>query len=542
MSRAQGARVTAIDGQRLDPRQLAAALPEPREIPDRGPAHFSPRPWKPIIAVLLAGLLPIVFFPGSWWWLVLISVMAGALWSLLTDWHAPEILRLTYHDHEIYTRLRTETGIEDERSARVLHTGDRVCPSGSWKAAQRDAREGSGSTFPFDLGDLFAFPEGPAPQNSPRIRYGARPGSFDLVVAVKPPSRYSDQLIIGLCTGSSHEHNVNDGFQRKRARPLRIDSGHCAVAAAVADALEALEYGPREPDLAEYLRSHHPPDARERAERIMLAAKLAERPSPHGPHRSSRVARSASPGVAAASSEPLRPTHLGRLWLEADREVRSRAARDIVLAWLHERSAGQHAPAKVEDFPDDRRGASGHFLSYRDVLTASRSLREEGLIEWGALDPLHGRRAWPTARGLDCVRQGGDVSAYLEGDHRKTEGIHVSIQQININGDVVNSNVVAASVIENSSIAVGKASISDELRILLSELHKSVAVLTAELPEDEAALAAHDLEALTIEATSPTPRRAFWRRAAHGLLAAAGTAAVGIPVVDLVNKIVALIT
>ena len=131
---------------------------------------------------------------------------------------------------------------------------------------------------------------------------------------------------------------------------------------------------------------------------------------------------------------------------------------------------------------------------------------------------------------------------YAEDAPRESEAIHVSFQQINIAGSVVNSNIVAAEIIENSSIAIPGANISNELKELLTELHKSVAALTAELPEDEAALAAQDLEALTKEATSPAPRKAFWRRAADGLLAAASTvAAVGVPVVELTSKIITLL-
>jgi hypothetical protein len=132
---------------------------------------------------------------------------------------------------------------------------------------------------------------------------------------------------------------------------------------------------------------------------------------------------------------------------------------------------------------------------------------------------------------------------YAEDALRESEAIHVSIQKIHIAGSVVNSNIVAAEVIRNSSIAIASADISNDLKELLTELHKSVAALTAELPEDEAALAAQDLDALTKEATSPAPRKALWRRAANGLLAAASTAAaVGVPVMELTNKIITLLT
>ena len=94
---------------------------------------------------------------------------------------------------------------------------------------------------------------------------------------------------------------------------------------------------------------------------------------------------------------------------------------------------------------------------------------------------------------------------YAEDALRESEAIHVSIQKIHIAGSVVNSNIVGAEVIRNSSIVIASADISNDLKELLTELHKSVAALTAELPGDEAALAAQDLDVLTKEATSPTP-------------------------------------
>jgi hypothetical protein len=132
---------------------------------------------------------------------------------------------------------------------------------------------------------------------------------------------------------------------------------------------------------------------------------------------------------------------------------------------------------------------------------------------------------------------------YAEDTRIKTEAVHVSIQSIHIGGDVVNSNVVAANTIERSALTLRAASaLPEELKAVLTELHKAVGELTAALPDDEAELAARDLEELTAEATSGSPRPAFWRRAVDGLLAAAREVAdVGSPVVDLVTKVAVLL-
>ena len=101
------------------------------------------------------------------------------------------------------------------------------------------------------------------------------------------------------------------------------------------------------------------------------------------------------------------------MWLEADRTVRNEAARDVVLKWLHAENKTAGVPARVEDFPHYKRVVGRHFLSYKDVVTATRSLQREGFIECATLDPLHGLRAWLTARGVDSIRQEGSQTEYL---------------------------------------------------------------------------------------------------------------------------------
>jgi uncharacterized protein YjhX (UPF0386 family) len=122
-------------------------------------------------------------------------------------------------------------------------------------------------------------------------------------------------------------------------------------------------------------------------------------------------------------------------------------------------------------------------------------------------------------------------------------GANVTIQNISVGGDMIGVNAVAAHMIENSSFIVQSATtMSDELKATLTELHKAVAQLTATLPDDDAELVAHDLEDLTKEATAAKPRPKFWRRAADNLLAAAKTVSdVGVPIIDLVTRVVTLI-
>jgi hypothetical protein len=132
---------------------------------------------------------------------------------------------------------------------------------------------------------------------------------------------------------------------------------------------------------------------------------------------------------------------------------------------------------------------------------------------------------------------------YAEATPTKVEAAHVNMQTITIMGNVTNSNVVAAATIERSALSAGAATgASDDLKALLGELHEAVAALTTRLPDDGAELAARDLKDLTEEVVSGAPRPAFWRRAADGLLAAARKVTdVGLPVADLVTKVLALV-
>jgi hypothetical protein len=122
------------------------------------------------------------------------------------------------------------------------------------------------------------------------------------------------------------------------------------------------------------------------------------------------------------------------------------------------------------------------------------------------------------------------------------EPVNVTYKTVNINGKFVNSNVVVAESIEQSSIIVGHSHAPEELKKALQELHIATAEMTKHLPSDEAELAAHDLQTLAKEATSEKPRHAFLRRAADGLIAAAkATVEYGTPVIELIAKVSALL-
>ncbi|MFE4756058.1 hypothetical protein ACFRIB_38505 [Streptomyces mirabilis] len=123
-----------------------------------------------------------------------------------------------------------------------------------------------------------------------------------------------------------------------------------------------------------------------------------------------------------------------------------------------------------------------------------------------------------------------------------TEVSTVNFKTITISGGVFHAPVVIADKIERTVIMAATAP-TEELATALTDLAKSVATMSAALPEDEAELAAHDLEEITTLATSGEDKPARWRRAIDGLLSTAQRAAeVGAPVVDLVTKITQLVS
>lgn len=134
---------------------------------------------------------------------------------------------------------------------------------------------------------------------------------------------------------------------------------------------------------------------------------------------------------------------------------------------------------------------------------------------------------------LIATRAKGKVVVKLN-DNRKTIVLGA--------GTIVEGSVVAADSIQSSFNSVRQTVRDAQLAQYLEELHRAVAHLTAALDSDEAELAAADLKELVDEAGRPSPRMAFVRRAVESLVnLASRTAEVGLPVIELVQKIRELI-
>jgi hypothetical protein len=206
---------------------------------------------------------------------------------------------------------------------------------------------------------------------------------------------------------------------------------------------------------------------------------------------------------------------------------------------------------------EDLANADGDVFSVMDQLGAALTAESRGIVRLLLTDrkedarkhvALAAKRLEPLEKALDkalhAFQHIQSLLGYAEPVPREREEIHVTNQTINMNfyGNVVNSNVVAAKTVENSFNTLAKSEVGKEMKSALIELHKATAELTTHLADDEAQRAACDLEELAKEATSKSPRPAFWRRAADGLLSAAEkVATAGIPVVELVSKVTAML-
>ena len=123
------------------------------------------------------------------------------------------------------------------------------------------------------------------------------------------------------------------------------------------------------------------------------------------------------------------------------------------------------------------------------------------------------------------------------------ESINMSKNEIRIgDGAVIHGDVVAAGMIQNSFNKIASADISDELKELLKKLAMEVGKLNEVLPKDNAQQVARDLDTLTAEITSKSPRKELWQFTADSLKKAAmNVGEIGKPILELLAQIVPLL-
>lgn len=129
------------------------------------------------------------------------------------------------------------------------------------------------------------------------------------------------------------------------------------------------------------------------------------------------------------------------------------------------------------------------------------------------------------------------------------ETIHseaMNMTQISVtlgDGTVVHGDVVVAKTIENSFNKVQTSDIPEGLKRQLKEFTKAVASMNRKLPKESAEQVARDLQTLTDEATSKSPRKEWWTLSIDGLTKAAkNVGEIGKPVIEIAGKLIPLLT
>lgn len=115
----------------------------------------------------------------------------------------------------------------------------------------------------------------------------------------------------------------------------------------------------------------------------------------------------------------------------------------------------------------------------------------------------------------------------------------IQIGNVSITGDF---NVVTAQNIRDSFNKASTPGISNALKEKLQALTVEVSKLAAQLPPEEAEKASLDLQTLTNEATSKSPRKAWYELSGQGLIEAAKTvAAMSGPITTAVKAVLSLL-
>jgi hypothetical protein len=109
-------------------------------------------------------------------------------------------------------------------------------------------------------------------------------------------------------------------------------------------------------------------------------------------------------------------------------------------------------------------------------------------------------------------------------------------------GTVIHGDMVVANSIKNSFNRAANADSSDEVKETLKELAVAVGKLIDGLDKEGASEVARDLDSLTSEATSDSPRKKWWQLSIDGITdAAQKTADLGKPVLEILSKLTPLL-
>jgi predicted transcriptional regulator len=116
--------------------------------------------------------------------------------------------------------------------------------------------------------------------------------------------------------------------------------------------------------------------------------------------------------------------------------------------------------------------------------------------------------------------------------------IHIHIES----GSSVGNFVIAHSIADSFN-RIESAEVPSDLKQTLQELANAVKAMVASMPKEAAEQVARDLETLTAEAISKTPRQQWWQLSAEGLKKAAkNVGEIGVPVLTLVATVITILS
>jgi hypothetical protein len=154
----------------------------------------------------------------------------------------------------------------------------------------------------------------------------------------------------------------------------------------------------------------------------------------------------------------------------------------------------------------------------------------------------------PSSKQLEPVIQYiiyGDSHTFQAGPNPQhhQEALTVSNEVTMGDGNTFQGDFVVAHSIEQSFNRATESDLADPVKELLKQLVTQVGLMSKELSPEEAQQVARDVAALTTEATSKTPRKQWIQLSGEGLIkAATNIGKVGVPVIELVNKALPLLT
>lgn len=178
-----------------------------------------------------------------------------------------------------------------------------------------------------------------------------------------------------------------------------------------------------------------------------------------------------------------------------------------------------------------------HGVEQSQLLDAAKSAWETALPGQSAsFEALAQKTSKQVARYIRRSEAAASVVTQIIGTQMNT---HIQLGNVTVSGDF---NLVTAENIQNSFNKAAGAPIQDDLKEALKTLTTQAAELAKHLPAKAAETVSKDLAALTAEAVSTEPRKAWYEISAKGLIdAAKAVAEMAAPVATAVGAVLALL-